>query len=84
MAPNKTLLTLDALDEQTALELPDRELMNCGCGTTSVLNVNLAVGANISLGGAGTTAVCGASAGTGGISLVAGAVLTTGTSSCGS
>jgi hypothetical protein len=76
MAPNKTLLTIDALDEHGALELPARELMNCGCG--SLLNVNLGVGAAVNVSGIGATACLDASTGNGGISLGVGAVITTG------
>ena len=79
MAPNKTELTLDALDEQTALELPDRELM-CGC-TTSLLTLN--AGAAVSVSGLNAGVAAGATVGTSGINLGAAAVITTGTSSCG-
>lgn len=83
MAPNKTILTLDALDEQTALELPDRELM-CGCGG-SLLNVGLGVGVSAGIGS--TTASCSGGIATSGLNagVAVGVGITTGSSSgCGS
>lgn len=70
MAP-KTVLTIEALDEQTALELPERELMNCGCGSLlGGLNVQVGIGASV-----------GTSCNTG-LAIGAGAVITTGSYGC--
>jgi hypothetical protein len=80
MAPNKTDLTFADLDEQTALELPERELMNCGCG--SLLGLNVGVGAAANISGLNAGAAIGASVSTSGINVGLGAAVTTGTYSC--
>jgi hypothetical protein len=73
----KHTLSLDDLDTQTALELPERELMNsCGCGSL----LTLGVGANVNLCGIQATAVVGANVGT---SISAGLGLGISTASCG-
>lgn len=78
MAP-KTVLTIDALDDQTALELPERELMNCGCGSLLGLNVGVGAAANIS----GLNVQAGLAANTsGGINIGAGAAVSTGSYGC--
>jgi hypothetical protein len=73
-------LTIDALDEQTALELPERELMNCGCG--SLLNLNAGVGVAASVGCLNADAAVGASVSVSGICIGAGAVISTGSYGC--
>ncbi len=70
MAP-KTVLTLDVLENQTALELPQRELMNCGCGSLlGGLNVQVGIGASVATG-------CNS-----GLNVGAGVIIATGSSGC--
>lgn len=80
MAP-KTVLTIDALDDQAALELPERELMNCGCGSLLGLGANVGVGAAASVSGLNVQAGLAANT-SGGLNIGTGAVITAGTSGC--
>ena len=78
MAPTKTILTIDTLDEHTALELPERELM-CGCGSL----LTIGVGANVNLGGTTATTCTTVTAGST-INVSASLGVSLGTSGCNS
>lgn len=70
MVSEKTMLTLEEIDAQTAMELPDREVMSCsalvGCFSVNLLNgatINVPINAAANICGVSVTALLAAAQG---------------------